>query len=177
MGQRWPGSPSQEPRSKLRTMRPGFPSADRTTLGIVMATVAILALGAVVGWRLLHPSAYDRCVSLLRQVQPGMPIADAVRLMDEARPDWAAHSPTPGPMPMWGRTGAVGWEISCSRNGGCGQLYRGKMLELLDMYLCWMSGPNRMEFSFEAAGGAIGPVQRWSCQVEGDSTRCQPSLE
>ena len=153
-------------------MRLRFLSADRTTLGIVMATVAVLALGAVMGWRLLHPSPYDRCVNLLRQVQPGMPIADAVRLMDEARPDWAAHSPTPGPMPQWGRTGAVGWEISCSRNGGCGGLQRGQVLELLDMYLCWMSGPNRMEFSFVAVGTAIGPVQMRPCQVEGDSTRC-----
>jgi hypothetical protein len=135
----------------------------RMVFGLVVALLVIAFGAAAFRWYRMD-SAFDRCISYLQQIEVGMPVTEAVKLMDQARLDGAFVSST---------TGYMGWQVACSRDDGC---IGGSLANELR---CWMiytmldRWANRAMFVFSSDGTAIAGISRELCDsFSGDSALC-----
>ena len=136
----------------------------RTVFGLLVV-FCIIAFGAGAYRWYRMDSEFDGCISYLSQIDVGMPVTEAVKLMDQARPDSAPISRTPENML---------WYVHCVRDDAC-NVYPGGLADGLQCAVSnWLFGQmNRASFAFSSDGTAITGIERQLCEAfGGDSARC-----
>jgi hypothetical protein len=155
----------------IRRMMPWLLAALATAT--VTVSVGILVLAS--RW-FDRSSDYYYCVNTLHQIHAGMPVSEAVQLMERALPDEAPISRTPEPMTKPAFSGPpvpLGWRRSCLLDEGCDA----DSLSWPDDVRCWANHrhdrSNRMTFEFVSQGADIGSVAVEACvDVGGHSSGC-----